>query len=120
MATVVGIFEDCILNKKLLPVVRPGSQTRRFTHVKDTVNACITAWKKNKNAHYSVASDKSYSIIQLARMFSSKIKYLPERLGERFLSALTLTNLNNKIIRLKANIKLKDYISDFLSKNQTI
>ena len=120
MATVVGIFQDCILNKKLLPVVRPGSQTRRFTHVKDTVNACIIAWKKNKNAHYSVASDKSYSIIQLARMFSSKIKYLPVRPGERFLSALTLTNLNNKIIRLKANIKLKDYIRNFLTKNQTI
>ena len=120
MATVVGIFQDCILNKKLLPVVRPGSQTRRFTHVKDTVNACIIAWKKNKNAHYSVASDKSYSIIQLARMFSSKIKYLPVRPGERFLSALRLTNLNNKIIRLKANIKLKDYIRNFLTKNQTI
>ena len=120
MATVIGIFEDCTLNKKLLPVVKPGSQTRRFTHVKDTVNVCLIAWQRNKNAHYSVASDKSYSIIQLARMFSSQIKFLPERPGERFLSALTLTNLNNKIIRLKANIKLKDYISNFLTKNKTI
>jgi UDP-glucose 4-epimerase len=120
MATVVGIFEECFLNKKLLPVVRPGSQTRRFTHVKDTIKGCITAWKRNKNSHYSVASDKSYSITQLARMFSTKIKYLPERSGERFLSALILKNLNNKIIRLKAKIKLKDYIRDFLIKNKTV
>ena len=120
MATVVGIFENCFLNKKLLPVVRPGTQTRRFTHVRDTVKGCVIAWKKNKNAHYSVASDKSYSITQLAKMFSSKIKYLPERAGERFLSALTLKNLNNKIIRLEAKIKLKDYIKDFLLKSKTV
>ena len=120
MATVVGIFEECFLNKKLLPIVKPGSQTRRFTHVKDTIKGCITAWKRNKNAHYSIASDKSYSITQLAKMFSTKIKYLPERPGERFLSALILKNLNNKIIRLKAKIKLKDYIRDFLIKNKTV
>ena len=120
MATVVGIFENCFLKKKLLPVVKPGSQTRRFTHVKDTVKGCITAWKKNKNAHYSVASDKSYSIIQLAKMFSNEIKYLPERPGERFLSALTLKNLNNKIIRLKAKIKLQDYVRNFLIKNKIV
>jgi UDP-glucose 4-epimerase len=119
MATVVGIFENCFLNKKLLPVVKPGTQTRRFTHVRDTVKGCVIAWKKNKNSHYSVASDKSYSITQLAKMFSSKIKYLPERAGERFLSALTLKNLNNKIIRLEAKIKLKDYIKDFLFKSKT-
>jgi UDP-glucose 4-epimerase len=120
MATVVGIFENCFLNKKLLPVVKPGSQTRRFTHVMDTVKGCVIAWKKNKNAHYSVASDKSYSITQLAKMFSNKIKYLPERSGERFLSALTLKNLNNKIIRLKAKIKLKDYVKDFLIKSKSV
>jgi UDP-glucose 4-epimerase len=120
MATVVGIFENYFLNKKLLPVVKPGSQTRRFTHVTDTVKGCVIAWKKNKNAHYSVASDKSYSITQLAKMFSNKIKYLPERSGERFLSALTLKNLNNKIIRLKAEIKLKDYIKDFLIKSKSV
>jgi len=117
MATVVGIFEEHFKNKKSLPVVRPGSQTRRFTHVKDTVNACLTAWKKNKNKHYSVASDKSYSIIQLAKFFNKKIKYLPEREGERFSSALTRMNFNDKIIRLRAKIRLQDYISKFLTEN---
>ena len=46
MATVIGIFENCYLNNKPLPVVRPGSQTRRFTHIKDTVEVCYKAWKK--------------------------------------------------------------------------
>ena len=115
MATVVGIFEDHYKNKKPLPVVKPGSQTRRFTHVKDTINACLFAWKKNKCRHYSVASNKSHSIIQLAKMFNCKIKYLPKRPGERFSSALKRMNLSNKVIKIKTKIKISDYINKFLN-----
>ena len=118
MATVVGIFEDCFRLGKKLPVVRPGTQKRRFTHVFDTVKACIFAWKKNKNKHYSIASKKSYSIIELAKMFKSEIRYLAKREGERFASALTKMNLNNKIIRLSAKVKLRDYIKNFLINNR--
>jgi UDP-glucose 4-epimerase len=118
MATVVGIFENCFRLGKKLPVVRPGTQERRFTHVFDTVKACIFAWKKNKSKHYSIASKKSYSIVELAKMFKSKIRYLPKREGERFASALTKMNLNNKIIRLSAKIKLRDYIKNFLMNNR--
>ena len=115
MATVVGIFENCYLNKKPLTVVKPGTQTRRFTHVKDTVNACIYAWRKNKNLHYSVAANKSYTILELAKMFKSNIKFLPKRSGERFSSAFSKMNLNNKVIRIKGKIKIQDYINNFLS-----
>ena len=118
MATVVGIFEDCFRLGKKLPVVRPGTQERRFTHVFDTVKTCIFAWKKNKSKHYSIASKKSYSIIELAKMFKSQIRYLPKRKGERFASALTKMNLNNKILRLNAKIKLRDYIKNFLINNR--
>jgi len=118
MATVVGIFEDYFKKKKKLPVVRPGTQVRRFTHVSDTVKACIFAWRKNKSKHYSIASKESYSIIELAKLFKSNIRYLPMRKGERFSSALTKMNLNNKIARLSAKIKLKDYINNFLINNR--
>ena len=117
MATVVGIFEDHFNRGKNLPVVKPGTQARRFTHVLDTVKACIFAWKKNQCKHYSIANKQSYSIIELAKLFKSKIRYLPMREGERFASALTKMNLNNKIIRLSAKIKLKDYVNNFLSNN---
>ena len=118
MATVVGIFEDYFRSGKKLPVVRPGTQQRRFTHVFDTVKACIIAWRKNKSKHYSIASKKSYSILELAKMFKSQIRYVPKRKGERFASALTKMNLNNKIIRLSAKIKLRDYIKNFLINNR--
>jgi UDP-glucose 4-epimerase len=118
MATVVGIFEDHFNRDKKLPVVKPGTQARRFTHVLDTVKACIFAWRQNKCKHYSIASNQSYSIIELAKFFKSKIRYLPMRKGERFASALTKMNLNNKIIRLSAEIKLKDYVNNFLNNNR--
>ena len=118
MATVVGIFEDYFKKKKKLPVVRPGTQVRRFTHVYDTVKACIFAWKENKCKHYSIASNQSYSIIELAKLFRNKIRYLPKRAGERYASALTKMNLNNKIIRLSAKIRLKDYVNNFLNNNR--
>ena len=47
MSTVIGIFEDHYKKNKSLPVVKPGTQTRRFTHIKDTVEICYVAWKKN-------------------------------------------------------------------------
>jgi UDP-glucose 4-epimerase len=118
MATVVGIFEDHFKKKKKLPVVRPGTQVRKFTHVYDTVKACIFVWRKNRCKHYSIASNQSFSIIELAKLFKSKIRYLPRRNGERFASALTKMNLNNKIIRLSAKIRLKDYVNNFLINNR--
>ncbi len=114
MATVIGIFEDRYLRKLPLPVVRPGNQSRRFTHINDTVAACYYAWKKNKCRHYSVTNKKSYKIIQVARLFKYKIKYLPPRKGERYASALSNMNLSNKVYRIYGKIMLKNYINDFI------
>ena len=114
MATVIGIFNNHYKNKKSLPVVRPGSQSRRFTHISDTVNVCFEAWKRNKCAHYSISNKKSHSIIEVANMYNSKIIYLKARPGERYASALTKISLNNKIIRRFGKINLKDYITSFI------
>ena len=114
MSTVIGIFEDQYKKKKPLPVVMPGTQTRRFTHISDTVEICFMAWKKNLCRHYSITSKKSYSILEVAKMFNSKIKFLPKRSGERFASALTKMNLSNKIYKYYGKIKLKDYIFNLI------
>jgi UDP-glucose 4-epimerase len=110
MATVIGIFEDHYKNKKPLTVVKPGSQSRRFTHIYDTVEICYLAWKVNKCRHYSISNHKSYTILQVAKMFGSKIKFLNERPGERYASALTNLNLNNKVFKHFGKINLKEYI----------
>ena len=117
MSTVIGIFEDHFKRGKPLPVVRPGTQTRRFTHIDDTIQVCFIAWKKNLCRHYSIANKKSYSLIDVAKMFNSKIKFLPKRPGERYVSALTNKNLSNRMYKYFGKIKLKDYINNFIEKN---
>ena len=99
MATVIGIFENQYLNKKPLTVVRPGSQSRRFTHIYDTVQVCFEAFKANKCRYYSISHKNSYSILNVAKMFKTKIIFLKPRLGERYASALTKISNNNKIIQ---------------------
>ena len=115
MATVIGIFEDCFKNKKSITVVKPGTQSRRFTHINDTVEVCYEAWKANKNRHYSISNKKSYSILNVAKLFKTKIKLLPIRKGERFASALTSMNLSNKVYKKYGKINLKDYIKSFIN-----
>ena len=114
MATVIGIFEDQFKKKTALTVVRPGNQSRRFTHINDTVKVCFEAWKKNRCAHYSISHKKSYTILQVANMFKSQIIFLKKRPGERYASALTKISLNNKVFRRYGKINLKDYISSFI------
>ena len=117
MATVIGIFEDHYEKNKPLPIVKPGKQSRRFTHIKDTVKICYLAWKKNKCRHYSISNKKSYTIIEVAKLFKSKIQYLPSRAGERYASALTNINLSNKVHKLFGEVQLKDYVENFLKKH---
>ena len=114
MATVIGIFEEQYKDKQPLTVVKPGNQSRRFTHINDTIEACYYAWKKNKCRHYSISNKKSYSIIQVAQMFNSKIKLLPSRRGERYASALTSMNLSNKVYKMFGKVNLKDYIKNII------
>ena len=114
MATVIGIFEEYYKKRKPLPVVKPGTQSRRFTHINDTVEICLKAWKNNKCKYYSISNKKSYTIEQVAKLFGSKIQYLPSRKGERYASALSSMSLSNKVYKNFGKINLKDYISEFI------
>ena len=115
MATVIGIFENQYLNRKPLTVVKPGNQTRRFTHIFDTVQVCYEAFKADNCRYYSISNKNSYSILQVAKMFKSKIILLKPRLGERYASALTKISNNNKIIQKFGKLQLKDHVSSFIN-----
>ena len=117
MSTVIGIFEDHYKKGKPLPVVRPGTQSRRFTHIDDTINICYLAWKKNLCRHYSISNKKTFSVLEVAKMFKSRIKLLPKRPGERYASALINKNLSNKMYKYFGKINLKSYIENFIREN---
>ena len=114
MSTVIGIFEEQFKKKIPLTVVKPGTQSRRFTHIHDTIHACYYAWRKNDCKHYSISSRKSYTIIEVAKLFNNKINFLPSRKGERYASALTNMNLSNKVYKMFGKINLKDYVANIV------
>ena len=116
MAAVIGIFEDQFKKNKKLTVVKPGTQKRDFTHVDDIVEGCYLTWKKGRQSDYLLGTGRQYSIIEIAKMFGSKIKYIKKRPGERLSSFL-----ENKRALLHLGYKpkrdIKNYIENFLKDN---
>ena len=115
MSAVIGIFETQFKKNKALTVVRPGSQKRDFTHIDDIINGCFLSWKKGNQNEYMLGTSKQYTILQIARMFSKKIKFLPSRVGERFGTSIPNNNAQ-KYLGYKPTIDIKDYISNFIKK----
>ena len=113
MSAVIGIFENQYSKNKPLTVVRPGTQKRDFTHINDIVHGCLLAWKKGNQNEYMLGTKKQYSIIQIAKMFKTKIKYISQRKGERFKSSITNNNAQ-KILGYKSSIDISDYIKEFI------
>ena len=116
MSAVIGIFEEQYKKRLPLTIVKPGTQRRDFTHINDIVKGCYLAWKKGKQSDYMLGTKKNHSILEIARMFKSKIKYIPSRPGERFGSTIPNNNAK-KILGYTANIQIKKYIQNFIKKN---
>ena len=116
MSAVIGIFETQFKKKLPLTIVKPGSQNRDFTHINDIVRGCYLAMIKGKQNEYMLCTNKSYSIIQIAKMFNSKYKFIKSRPGDRF-GSTTLNNNAKKILGFKAIKDIKTYIADFINKN---
>ena len=116
MSAVIGIFEEQYLKKKPLTVVKPGTQKRDFTHINDIVKGCYLAWKKGKQSEYMLGTKKQYSIIDIAKMFRSKIKFIPKRKGERFKSSITNNNAH-KLLGYRSTIDIPEYIKKFITNN---
>lgn len=110
MSTVIGIFERQFLKKKFLTVVKPGTQSRKFTHIDDTVHGCLYAWKKNLCTEYLLSNNKSYKIKEVALMFSKKIKMIKARKGERYKSSIVSKVEGRKIKKIACKKSLKAYI----------
>ncbi len=116
MSAVIGIFEEQYKKRKALTIVKPGNQRRDFTHIDDIVRGCYLAWKKGKQSEYMLGTNINHSITEIAKMFKSKIKYIPSRLGERFGSTIPNNNAK-KILGYSARVKIQDYIKNFIKNN---
>lgn len=114
-ATVVGVFERQYREQKPLTIVKPGTQSRDFTHINDVVDGLIrTIHTPHIHKEWFFRTYKETKITTLASYFKHKISYIPERKGERKQSCI-VQNDTEQLLRWKAKCDLKDYITSIIS-----
>jgi len=117
-APVVGLFLRQKAKGEPLTIVGDGEQRRDFTHVDDIVNANILAmetkfseWDKPFGRVYNVGTGKNHSVLELARMISDVMKFVPPRPAE---ARITLANINRifETFGWEPTKELEDYIKE--------
>ena len=113
-ATVIGIFEKQYKNSEELTVVKPGTQLRCFTHIDDIIRGILLVVKKGRGDGYLLGNRQEYSILDVAKMFDTRYKFIDERKGERYNSIIDINNKSEIELGWKPIINLKDYIETIL------
>ena len=112
-ATVIGIFKELYKQGKPLTVVSPGTQTRNFTHVDDIISGLMLVGNNDEGDDFGIGSKTEYSILDVARMFSSEIVMLPKRKGNRMHSDIDTEKIES--LGWKPKNDLAAHIKEFIS-----
>lgn len=115
--TVVETFRRNFLEGKPHNVNAPGTQTRAFTHVLDTVEGIILAAEKGDGDGFNISANDVHSIKEIAEMFGGEIEMKPQTKSSRSSTA----DDTSKIEALGWNQKwtLKEYIEEAKSRKHT-
>lgn len=111
--TVIEIFRQMYLRGVPLTVTMPGTQTRNFTHVADIVDGLMLVGESGVGDEYGLGNEKTFSMLEVARLFGSEILMLPERAGNRMTSALDTSKA--RALGWETERRLEDYLEEFLS-----
>lgn len=115
-APVVGLFLRQRAAGEPLTIVGDGQQRRDFTHVDDIVEANIRAMKYRGRLHgqaFNVGTGTNHSVLELAKMISNTIKFIPERPGEARETLADMTRMETEF-HWKPSKKIEDYIMEKL------
>ena len=115
--TVVGIFENQMINNKPLTVIGDGEQRRDFTHVSDIVSGLVELGRSEwKSQIFNLGSGKNYSINELANMFEGEIQYIPSRPGEAEKTLADYSEMN-ELTGWSPKTDLKEYVREWINEN---
>ncbi len=112
--TVIETFKQAYLKNQPLPVRKPGTQTRAFTHVNDTVRGIILAGTKGQGDNYGICAKEVYSLLEVAKMFGGKIKMLEQTKTSRSSEAIDSAKIKKLGWQQKHN--LAGYIKEIKKK----
>ena len=108
-ASIIGIFKTQFKTGKPLTVRSPGTQRRNFTFAGDIARGLLSVGEKGSGDDYGLGSPESYSILELAKMFTDNIKMLPERKGNR-MDSIVDTSKVEKEFGWKPEQTVREYI----------
>jgi UDP-glucose 4-epimerase len=114
-ATLIAIFKECYKNNRPVTVVSPGTQLRNFTHVNDIILGLILVGNRGNGDNFGIGCSKSFSVLEIARMFDKEIKMLPERRGNR-MSAQVVCDKTKKL-GWSESYSIQQHIRDFINNN---
>ena len=108
-ASVMGRFKKQYAASQPITVVAPGTQKRNFTHVEDIARGLLMVGEKGQGDEYGIGSPESYSVLDLAKMFTDNIAMLPERKGNRMESVIDTSRIE-KEFGWKPQNTVREYI----------
>lgn len=108
--TVIEIFKQKFLAGEPLTVNAPGTQRRNFTHVDDIISGLVLVGEKGEGDDFGIGSAKTYSIREVAELFGTEIRMMPEVAGNRMDS--TIDTSKTELLGWKQEKHLADYIHD--------
>lgn len=112
-ATVIGIFEEQMKNNVELTVTGNGEQRRDFTHVNDIVRGFVALSDIDGCGQViNLGTGTNFSINEVANMFGGKIKYIPARPGEAWITLADISE-TKKILNWAPVVLLNKYIKKF-------
>ena len=112
-APVIGLFFKQKAAGESLTIVGDGLQRRDFTHVADVVEANLCAASTQNSSAlgevFNVGTATNHSILEIAKMISDNISYLPPRPGE---ARETLANIEKikTLLGWAPKIKLESWL----------
>lgn len=112
-ATLISIYKNRYLNNEPLLVVSPGTQLRNFTHIDDTVDALVLIGEKGEGDEYGIGAEESFSILDVAQMFNTKVEIIPERKGNRMTAKVYSDK--TKDIGWTQKHRLDNHVSEFIN-----
>src|SRR3989338_2838928 len=115
-ASVMGIFKRKYWAGEPITVVAPGTQKRNFTHVEDIARGLLAVGEKGQGDEYGIGSPESYSVLDIAKMFTDNIEMLPERPGNRMESIVDTTRIE-KEFGWKPQHTVREYIESLKAQN---
>ncbi|MCE9541562.1 NAD-dependent epimerase/dehydratase family protein [Candidatus Kaiserbacteria bacterium] len=111
--TVIEAFKQMYLHGSPITVTSPGTQLRNFTHVDDIVDGLILVGESGAGDEYGLGNEKSFSMLEVAKMFGGEVLMLPPRAGNRMQSGLDTSK--SAALGWRTKRTLEAYIQEFVA-----